>query len=875
MTFLPRLLSLLRNLVRRRMVEQDLHEEVNSYVELATAAKIRDGSSPAEARREALMEVGGMEQAREQVRQARMGYFLENRWRDLRFAFRTLSRAPLFSFSVLLVLGLGLGSTLLVFSIVNSLLLQGPPFPQGDRLQMLWQDLPLEKRVSFSPREFQIWRQETRAFASLAALTGTSYTVTGRGEPYLAPALRVTPSFFSTLGTRPFLGRAFSEEEGKPGRERVALVSYAFWRDRLGGSRDVPGTELLLDGESHTIVGVMPERFDFPGRQTSVWVPAVLETPAFQEHLDAHFLRVVGRLRPGVTPEELRAETELLGSRVNAPGDDTVRNFYPVSLQKMILGDLERPLLILLGAAGLLLLIACANVANLMLARAHARRGEMALRSALGASHGRLVGQLLTEAGLLALGGGALGLALAMAGLDLLQLFSATNLPQLAQARVDGWCLLLAATLSAGSAILFGVGPAWHLPANTFEACKGTTRSTTSRRAERTRQLLVFVEVALACVLLVSCGLMLRSFLALLATSPGFQPRNVITAEVYLPKERYADRAAMIDLYQSSLDKLRALPAAGATALATHLPFAGNSWGNSFEVEGHPIAPGDQLNAQIRPVSPGYFSTLGIPLRQGRDFKQTDKEEAPGVAIVNHSFAQRFWPDRDPLGRRIRYAGAWLEIVGISGNIKHAQLEAAPEAEIYVPYPQVPADVIEFVGRGLHYIVRTETPVALAPLLRSSLHTLDPDMVVETRAMETLIAGSVAQPRFRTWLIGIVSGFALLLASLGVYGVIAYLVTQRSREIGIRIALGATYGSVVRLLLGNTLRLAAAGVTAGLLAAFLLSRFLGSILFGIAPHDPLTFTAVPVFLLAVALLSGYLPARRAARIDPALSLRCE
>ncbi|HVF69986.1 MAG TPA: ABC transporter permease [Chthoniobacterales bacterium] len=871
-----RISSFIRNLTRRRKVEEDLRDEMTSYVDLSTERKIREGLAQRDARRAALVELGGAEQIKELVRDGRTGHAIETRLQDIRYAFRTLRKAPVFSLTVAVVLALGIGSTALMFTIVNSVLLNGPPFPEADRLVMLWQDLPQEKRVSFSTREYTVWSQQSQLFENLAAMTGSGFTITDRGEPELAIGQFVTQSFFQTLRAAPALGRVFLDTEARTGQDRVVILSHSFWRDKFASRADVLGQSVTMNGKPYTVVGVMPENFDFPRREIKLWVPAALDGGIYQENPDAHMLRVVGRLKPGVTPERLKAEIDVLGTRVNPPDDDTVRRFYAVSLKEMISGDLRRPLLVLLGAVTFLLLIACANVANLMLARASSRQSEMAIRSAMGASRPRLIAQLLTEAALLTCIGGAFGIGIAAWGLDLLKHFAADNFPQLIHARLDGWALGFVLLVSAASGILFGLGPAFAASrTNLQDALKGATRSSSSAGAERTRRALVFAEVAFACVLLVGCALMLRSFVALINADPGFRPQNLVVADTALMQDRYPESTQMVRFYHEALAAVRALPGVDSAGVVTHLPFGGNSWGNSYEVEGQPAAAGVQYNAQIRPVSPGYLAALQIPLKQGRDFTEQDNEAGPLVTIVNEVFAQRFWPNESPLGKRIRYGRDWLSIVAVCGSIKHSGLDVAPDAEIYVPYPQVPAGAMTFVGRQLNFVVRSSAPASVAPLLRGTVNRLDPNLVVRINTMQSLIDDSVAQPRFRTWLIAVFSIFALTLACLGIYGVIAYLVTQRYKEIGIRMALGATRANILQLILGRTFKLAAFGIVAGIIAAFFLTRFLASMLFGITAHDPFTFVAVPLCLIAIALLAGYLPARRATNVDPVSSLRYE
>ena len=875
-TLFSRAVSLLRNLTRRRKVEQDLADEVSSYVDLSTQKKMKEGLDEPAARHAALVEFGGIEQVKEQVREVRLGRFLETRWQDLRFAFRTLRKSPVFSLTVALVLALGIGSTALMFTIVNSVLLEGPPYSEANRLFMLWQRFPQEDHVTFSTHEFNAWKKQTELFETFSGYMGNGFTLTGIGEPAFFFGQQVTPSLFQTLGTNAVLGRVFLDSEGEPGKDRVVILSHAVWRDRFGLRSDVLGKPVVLNGEPYTIVGVMPETFDFPQSDVKLWVPLALDGPFLQQHPNAHFLRVIGRLKPGVTPPRLQAEVDLLGKRVDPPDDDTIRRYFSVSLTEFTTGQLRSPLLVLLCAVGFLLTIACANVANLMLARANARQTEMAIRAALGASRRRLIAQLLTEALLLASIGGILGLAISVWGLDLLKLFGAENVPELLHAHIDRTALGFIFLISAVSGFLFGLGPAFIASRTSFQtALKGTTRSTTGLGADRTRHLLVFAEVALASVLLIGCALMMRSFVALTHVDPGFRPENVVTADAGLMKDRYPDAATVMRFYRTALEKIRALPGAQAVGVVTHLPFGGNNWGNSFEIEGRPAPAGTGYSAQMRPASPGYFSALGIPLKEGHDFRESDNETAPGVAIVNEALAKQFWPNESPLGKKIRFHKDWLSIVAVSGNIKHSRLDATSDAEIYVPYAQLPADVVTFLGRDLTFVVRSANPASTASDLRGTIRALDPQIVVKIATMQSLINETIAQPRFRTWLIGVFSIFALTLACLGIYGVIAYLVTQRYKEIGIRIALGATRSNILQLILARTLKLTAAGIFAGLIAAFFLSKFLNTILFGITVHDPVTFIAVPACLIAIALLAGYLPARRATRVDPVTSLRYE
>lgn len=863
--------SLCRNIFARRRVERDLDEELKSYIELATQSKTRQGLTEADARRAVLVELQGAEQTKERIREQRAGYRFEILLQDLRFAIRSLAKAPVFTLTVIAVLALGIGSTTLMFGIVDSVLLQGPPFPQPERIVTLWNRIPEEPRISFSPKEFTAWSKQTTVFEALSFITGTGFTLSGQGDPEVIMGRMITPTLFDVLGVKPMLGRTFTDAEKG---ERVVIVSHAFWRYKLQGKNDAIGQTITLNGELYSVVGIMPANFLFDGTDANLFAPADLDSPIYSQHPDAHFLRVFGRLKPGVTRSQLDAEVQLLGPRVDDPNDGTKRNFYSLSYQELTTGELRRPLLVLFCAVALLLLLACANVANLVLARTNARQPEMMLRAALGASRSRLMGQLLTESSLLAILGGLAGTGMAIWAIDLLRTFGGQQIPELILAKVNGPVWLFACATSGLTAVLFGMIPAWSASRFSYRnALQGMTRSTAV--AERTRQALVVAEIAIAAVMLVCCALMVRSFVALIRVDPGFRPANVVTAEVFLAKERYPNASRMVDFYRRSLDQIRNLPGIESVGTVTHLPFGGNSWGNSFDVEGYTPPAGAQSSAQIRPVSPNYFRALGIQLIQGRDFTDADRETAPPVAVVNELFVKKFWPDESPMGKRIRYFGDWVSIVGVCGNIKHSRLDAQSDMEIYIPYPQVSGEALQFVGRDLNYVVRSSVGSAAAAELRNVIRRLDPQAVVKLNTLDSLIHQSTAQPRFRTWLVTIFSASAVVLACLGIYGVIAYLVTQRYKEIGIRMALGATRRNIFQLILGRTAVLTAAGVVIGLIVALFLSRFLASILYGISVHDVTTFIGVPICLMIVALLAAYLPARRAAQIDPVRSLHYE
>jgi putative ABC transport system permease protein len=860
---------------RKRKLEDEITEELSFHLDARTELNMEAGQSAEQARTAALRQFGNPTQQREAGLQADMAGWVESTEKDLRFAARTLRKNPIFSVFALLTIGLGVGATTLRFSVVNSLLLQPLPYKDANHLYMLWNKIPHEERISFSPREFLAYTGQSQVFDKLAAYTGNGFVISGQGEPQLMFGQLVTPSFFEILGAAPELGRGFFESEGEPGHDREVVLSHSLWKELFFGRKDAVGQTIMMNGSAYTIVGVMPASFEFPGPTSRLWVPAALRTSVFQQHPNAHFLRVLGHLKPGVSVARAQAEVALLNKRLDP--DDAERKFYSVSLTEMIAGDMRRPLLVLLCAVGLLLIIACANVSNMMLARAMARQREMALRAALGASRVRLVRQLLAETTLLSLIGGGVGVLMASLGLALLSSAGSKNMPELTRVHLDFTVLVFVIVVSSLAGIVFGLAPAVNgSKADLQSTLRQGTQSSSNRSAERTRSLLVFAEIALSCLLLVCSGLMLRSFVHLIHQDPGFAPEGLISAQAALMQNRYPDPAGLVRFYRNTSERLKQIPGVATVGMTAYLPFGGNSWGNSFEVEGKLIREGEGSSAQIRPVSAGYFHAMSIPVIRGRELVESDTETAPRVAMINQVLARRFWPNEDPIGKRIRFSSDWLTIVGVCGEVKHARLDEATDPEIYAPYVQVPASMLDMGGRDQNYVIRMAGASGnIADDVRKVIHNQDPEIVVTLNDMQALIYDTTAQSRFRTGLIAIFSSLALLLAAIGVYAVLTYSVTQRFKELGIRIALAAQPWQIRGLVLGQAFRLAALGIGSGWLAAFLVSHFLRSLLFGIAVHDWLNFTMVPMFMLAVVLLAGYWPARRAASVSPMTSLRQE
>ncbi|MBV8897038.1 MAG: ABC transporter permease [Acidobacteriaceae bacterium] len=862
---------------RTKRREQDLERELRADLELEAEEQQENGLSAREARYAAQRAFGNTTLIREEVRAMWTLASMERLIQDMRYALRTMRKNPAYSLIAAVTIALGIASTTLMFAVVKSVLLQPPPFKSPGALYMLWQKIPQEGRVSFSARNYIAYASQTQLIESLAAFTGTGFTILGRGEPELAIGQLVTPSFFTILGVAPSLGRTFLASEGEQGHNYEVVLSDQLWRSKFDGRNDVIGQAVVLNGDSYTIVGVMPATFDFPGNRYKLWVPAALNAPLFQQHPDAHFLRVLARLKPGLSAQHLQAELNLIGKRIDAQEHDPARSYYAVPLRDMLSGDLRRPLLILLSAVACLLIIACANVANLSLARATARNRELAVRGAIGASRPRLLQQLLVESTLLALIGGMAGFVVAYWGVRVLTFFAATNVPQLMHTHINSGVVGFAFVVSAICGIVSGLTPAFAGSQIDFRsALNEGTRAAGNVRSDRNRRVLVFAEIALCSLLLISSGLLIRSFVSLLRVNPGFQPSGVVTADCVLRENHYPDAGVMLRFYREALARMRVLPGIKNAAMITHLPFGGNDWGNSFEVEGRPAPVGKTYGAQIRPISTAYFSTMHIPLRRGRDFSEEDNEDGRRVAIINEKLKNQFWPTTDPIGQHIRFDKDWLTIIGVSGNVKHSKLDADFEAEIYIPYPQLSPVLLNFVGRDNNYVVAsTVGSGAVATAVRATIHKLDPEMVVTVDTMEHLIDDSVAQTRFRTWLIVVFAALALALVCVGIYGLVSYTVTQRYRDFGIRIALGAERLTILQLALARSMTLTLLGVLVGGFCALLASRFFESLLFGITAHDPLTFASAPVLLILIALLASYIPARRATKIDPIVALRYE
>jgi putative ABC transport system permease protein len=798
---------------------------------------------------------------------------------DILYALRRLRQAPGFTLVAIATLALGIGANSAIFSVVNAVLLRPLPFPEPDRLVLVaqtWEGHP----VVYSPQNFLDVEAQSRSFQGLAAIDTSGFTLTGQGAATRLDGAEVSASFFDVLRSRPALGRGFAAGENEPGKDKVVVLGEALWRTRFGGDPGVVGRTVQLNREPYVVVGIARAGFSYP-EGVEVWTPLEYDDVFRAKSRGAWHLRVIGRLKDGVSIEAARDEVATIAARLAKayPEDDEGVGGTVVGLQEATVGAARRSLLVLLGAVGLVLLVACVNIANLLLARIAARETELAVRSALGAGRGRLVRQLLTESVLLAILGGLLGLALASSLLEGLLALQPQGVPRLAEVRVDRTVAGFALLLSLATSLLFGIAPALQiLRRATAQSLRQGSRGILGGRHGRLRGGLVVGQMALAMVLLAGSGLLLRSFVRLRHVDPGFQTESALTFRVSLPESAYSSDAALLTFHDELQRRLEALPGVRSVGAVVGLPVSGNHFYISFTVDGRPeVPPAQQPTLEVRIATPSYFRTMGIPLQRGRGFEKTDDAEAPQVVLLSEAAVRRFFPGEDPLGKRIRLGlgrgrgrRAGGEVVGIVGDVKEADLATATPPEIYLPYAQYPV-------QGMVVVLRTDVPPrTLAVPAERVVHSLDPELpLAHVATLEEVVAHSVSEPRFYTVLLASFAGTALLLAALGLFGVVSYAVGQRTRELAVRLALGARRDELVRLVLRDALALAAIGVVIGLAGAVALSRVIAAMLFSLSPTDPVTLGAVALLLLGAAFLAGYLPARRATTIDPIVALRSE
>ncbi|HEX8140377.1 MAG TPA: ABC transporter permease [Pyrinomonadaceae bacterium] len=807
-------------------------------------------------------------------------------WQDLRYGARMLTKSPGFTVIAVVALALGIGANTAIFSVVNTILLRPLAYKDSQQLVLInhnYQKINL--KASVSAPGYVHYRDTAKSFSYVAAITGWNVNLTGEGEPERLQGMAVTANLFPLLGAEAARGRTLLPQENQTGNDRVVVLSDALWHRRFGADPNIVGKSITLNGEPHTIVGVMPSSFQFGrelGQVVDLWAP-IAWTPEqlSPDNLTNEYLSVLARLKPGVSITQAQAEMDAIAANLRQqymPGsDNTEWGLSLESFNELIVGDIRPALLVLLGAVALVLLIACANVANLMLARATGRQKEIAIRTALGASRARVVRQLLTESVLLSVIGGGLGLLLAMWGVDLLLKLNEGRIPRAYEIGVDFNVLLFTLGVSLLTGIIFGLAPAFQTSRIQLnDTLKEGGRTGAGPARHRVRDLLVVAEVSLTVVVLVGAGLLLRSFIRLQEVNPGFQPRNLLVMQVSLPAFKYGDAQQRALFYQQMLDRVRSLPGVKGAATVSSLPMSGQNSSGSFRIEGREVPQGQSPPHGDRwSASADYFKTMSIPLIRGRYFTERDTADAPGVAIIDETMARKYWPTEDPVGKRITFEGTedkprWREIVGIVGHVRHKGLEGESRVQYYTPYMQRPPG-------SMFLVVQAATdPASLTGSVRGAINEIDRDLpVYRVTTMERLVSESLAQRRFSMFLLGTFAALALILAVVGLYGVMSYTVTQRTHEIGIRMALGAQTGDVLRMVLRQGLTFTLVGLGVGLLGAFAMTRVMTGLLFGVSASDPLTFGGVAVLLSLVALAACYIPARRATRVDPMIALRYE
>ena len=882
MPLIPRLDSLRRNLLHRGRVERDLAEELEAYLEMLAEAKVAEGLTREEARRAALVEVGGVDQVKERVREIRVGHLLGTVWQDLRYGVRTLVKSPAFTIVAVLSLALGIGANTAIFSVVNSILLRPLPYPESERIVAVWHTPPQESfpgmtRFSVSPGNYLDWKEQSRSFEQMAIYQYAGLSMSAGSDPVPVTGAAVSSDFFSVLRAGVERGRAFLPEEEQLGRDGSVILGHGLWQRAFGGDPNLVGRTVNLNSRSFTVVGVMPAGFEFPA-EAELWVPLAWDAEE-RETRAIHDYLVVARLKRDASLEQAQAELSTISTRLEQQYPEANKGWGAViiPLQEDLVGDVRPALLVLFGAVGFVLLIACANVANLMLARGANRRKEFALRVALGATRGRIVRQLLCESLLLAVAGGLLGLLFAGWGGQLLVGLSAGSLPDSAAVGVDAWALGFTLLVSLAAGGLAGVAPALQFSKGELaETLKqGTGRTGGGSVRQSTRKALVVCEVALSLILLVGAGLMIRSFWKLQNVDPGFEVGNALALSVGLSPDRYAEPQLQLSFHDRVLEQLRALPGVVSAGSTTTLPLTGGGSKQPFTIEGRPAPPvSEQPLAQTRYVSPDYFRAIGIPLKQGRVFEERDREGSPQVVIISEAMARRFWPGQNPVGQRMTASfhekQGLREVVGVVGDMKSNGLDDEAAATMYLPFRQAPRPWITFV-------VRTAAdPQGLVQPASKAVYGVDSEQALRSvRTMEQVLTESLSGRRFNMTLLMTFAGVALVLAAVGVYGVMNYSVMLRRRELGIRIALGARALDVLRLVLGQGLVLTLIGVGVGMAGAYALTRLMASLLYGVTATDFMTFGSVSGLIVLVGLLASFLPARRATKVDPMIALRSE
>jgi len=885
-----RIRSLLSNLFRRDHAERDLDAELRAHLELLTEEKMRQGAAPEEARRAARLELGGVEQVKEEVRDARAGAWLEELWQDVRYAARQLHRNPGFAAVAILTLALGVGANTAIFSVVNGVLLRPLAYPHAERLYLVREIVP--QWVKFVPSlganlpNFQIWRKQVHSFEDVAIAESASAILSGAGEPERIHGVRASANLLDLLGVRPAIGRTFAPEEDEPGRGSPVILTEEFWRTRFNADPGLVGRTISLDGAPHLVVGILPASFQLPAafqgtdsiESRQDFVQPLNGPKSYEQDLIGEFdFGAVARLRPGVSPETALAELNAVQAQIAQQarqGLDLRAQLLPA--EEAVVGPARRGLEFLLAAVAAVLLIVCANLAGLLLARVPGRMRQAAVRRALGATRIRLVRQLLTESLLISFSGGALGLSIAALGVNWFVQVAPRSIPRLNEVQMDARVLVFAFLATVITGALFGVLPAWRITrAQPIEALKSASATITHNpRIRHARESLVGFEVALTTMLLILAGLLTASLARLLRVDAGFAVDNVLAAEVDLPPQTYPSLPDRLQFYDRVLEAARVLPGVRDVGWVSMMPLSGQGSVTGIGLPGRQQVPEENPDANYRPVSSGYFRAMGIPLLRGRVFTEADRGRK--VVVISKSVAERFWPGKDPIGQTCvtQWAGdVNSEVIGVAGDIRTVRLEDTPLLMVYVPHwfntISVPASASIIIHTSMD-------PSGSAASIRAVIHRVDPQVpIVALRPVSQIVSESVAPRRFQMLLVLTFAFSSLFLASLGIFGVIAYSVEQRRHELGIRLALGAQLPDLRRMVLRQGMSPVVVGVAGGIVAATIAGRLIRSLLFGVSSYDPLTIAGVAFVVVAVALAASYLPARRATRLDPMVALRYE
>jgi predicted permease len=893
MPILSRMKNFFRNLFAKQRTDRDLDDEVRSYADLLAQEKIRTGVNPEEARRAARLELGGVEQVKETVREVRAGAWLDSLLQDLRYGARMLRKNPSFSAVAVLTLALGIGANTAIFSIVNGVLLNPLPYPHPQELAVLYEHTSNFEKSSISYPNFLDWQRTNSTFASMAAYRHEDFNTTGSGEPERVRGGMVSAEFFPALGVKPLLGRIFATDEDRPGAAPVVLLAEGFWQRRFGSDRDIIGKRIIMDGDAYTIVGVIPASFHFRafnfGGIKDVYVPVGQTKDPLFYHRDAHQgMDAIGRLKPGVSLAAAQADMAQITQNLAAayPNADQSTGAVIVPLRDELVHEVRPYLWLLMGAVGFVLLIACVNVGNLQLARSTGRAHEFAIRCALGADRWRVVRQLLTESVVLGLAGGALGACVAAWGTQAAIRLLPETLPRAEDVGLDGHVLVFTLAISILAGVVFGLVPALKMSRSGLQQTLKEAGRGASASRQRAQSVFVVCEMAFALVLLTGAGLMIRTLARLWSVNPGFNPQNVLVFDVALAPSLGANAATTRSAIRELSQTLRAIPGVQATSvIGGAVPLSGSDNEFPFWIDGQtkPANISEMNQALSYFVEPGYLNAMQIPLLRGRFIAATDDEHSPQVIVIDDNFARKYFPGQDPIGRRIHLAliDTDAEIVGVVGHVKHWGLDLEADhhplqEQIYSPYLQIPEAVLTGPPQASVVLRSAGSPVEMVTAVREAIVKLNSQNVMdEATTMEAIIADSLAERRFSMILLGIFATLALLLSSIGIYGVISYVVGQRTREIGIRIALGAQRGAVLRLMLGEGMKMAMIGVGVGIVAAAGLTRLMSQLIYGVSAADPVTFAAVIIIFTTVAFAACYVPARRAMRVDPMVALRHE